>query len=284
MKLRIVMCEGAHDIGFISKILLANGYKAYEKRIKDYPYPINVQIERNLSRESVGDSKLGFKAEPLVPYSSFYKEDILLLLHNMGGDKTVEDRYKLIEDYEEIFSIFKEEIVLEKQEISDISYFLFYDADDMGIVGRIDLVRDLFASKYNIPVAEINNGEKNQSGDIILGVYVFHSDKDGQCRGTLEDQLIDLIEIDNSEIVKQAEHFLVENKLGEERTKEYYIDNDKYKGSNKYDKKKSIISVAGQLEISGMNNSVIIAKSDYIKKNTVLANTQCICIYNLLNE
>ncbi len=88
---------------------------------------------------------------------------------------------------------------------------------------------------------------------------------------------------ENEKIFEESEKYLLENALAGERQKEYKDigAEQSYTGSSKFKEKKSIISLAGQLQFSGMNNSVIIAKSDYITSEKLMANDQCIEIQSL---
>ena len=87
---------------------------------------------------------------------------------------------------------------------------------------------------------------------------------------------------ENSSVLGKAVDFLSENALSPERTKEYDPRQDKYMGGKKYKFKKSQIAVAGQLQFSGMNNSVIILKSDYIKQKAILQDNECRKIAELI--
>ena len=119
---------------------------------------------------------------------------------------------------------------------------------------------------------------------ISFGIYVFHNEEDSEKKGTLEDQIISLFKVNNKELVSKAHEYLIQNKLDNNRTKEYFVDKEKYKGSSKFDLKKSIISVAGQLQFSGMSNSVIISRSDYITKLSICEDLECQKILKLLEN
>lgn len=283
MIINVVMCEGAHDIGFISKIMLANGFKSYGKRIKEYPYPINTQIENNIKKSAVGDRKIGFEPPSYkIPYASLIKDELLLLFHNMGGDKSFKDRKNLINDYKDIMEGINNGLVASV--ISEIKYFIFFDADNKGVKNRIETIRNDYSNEYNIPKDQIENGKISFGGNIRLGTYIFHDTSDLNKKGTLEDQLLGLIKLKNKEIIDAAEEYLDKNSLASGRTQEYSVSDGKYKGVSKFNKKKSIISVAGQLQFSGMNNSVIIAKSDYIEKSVILNDNECNIICKLLAQ
>lgn len=66
----------------------------------------------------------------------------------------------------------------------------------------------------------------------------------------------------NKDIFENSESFISNNKSATE-------------GNLQFKKQKSVISIAGQLQFSGSSNAVIIANSDYIKKDDILKNTHC---------
>ncbi len=285
MIISVVMCEGMHDISFISKILCANGCSEYKEKVEDYPFPIDRQIKSNYSKNDIGDKIIGNGPDsPFVPKAVYTNEKKLIIFHNMNGDSDTKTRYKLIEQYQ------KNSIALQFANPSNITafeFFLFYDADELGVAKRMDWIKDKFQSKYQIPDGEIGQARKvplpdAESCKMTLGTYVFYDPADPEQKGTLENMLLALMRKENSDLFARAEDFLNSNVLEAERTKEYDSKQDKYAGGGKFKYLKSEISIAGQLQFSGMNNSVIILKSDYIKKHTILADDECIKIANLV--
>ncbi|WP_319202256.1 hypothetical protein [uncultured Ilyobacter sp.] len=49
------------------------------------------------------------------------------------------------------------------------------------------------------------------------------------------------------------------------------MDLEAYRGESKFYHEKSMISVAGQLQFSGMSNAVIISKSDLLNKESLMS-------------
>lgn len=288
MIISVVLCEGVHDIAFISKILCAYGCMEYKRKIKDYPFPINDQIKNNYAKDAIGEKIIGSGPDsPFVPKAVYTDGRKLIFFHNLNGDADTEKRYELIEQYQ------KNKIALKfknPDEIEKFEFYLFYDADDLGVEGRLDWIKNRFAGKFRIAAGDIAQGKKVCVQDITLGTYVFHKphsnafEQKNIQKGTLEDQLLALMHIDNGALFQKAAKFLDANILEPERTKEYDAKQDKYVGSKKYKPKKSQISVAGQLQFSGMNNSVIILKSDYIKKQTILQDIECKRIAEMILE
>ena len=100
MIVSVVLCEGAHDIAFISKILCANGCEEYKAKVNDYPYPIGEQIRNNYAKDSIGEKRIGNGPDsPYVPKAVYRKGEKLIIFHNMNGDGDTKSRTELIEQY-----------------------------------------------------------------------------------------------------------------------------------------------------------------------------------------
>ena len=286
MIVSVVLCEGAHDIAFISKILCANGCEEYKAKVNDYPYPIGEQIRNNYAKDSIGEKRIGNGPDsPYVPKAVYRKGEKLIIFHNMNGDGDTKSRTELIEQYR------KNCIALKMRgnpdNITAFEFYLFYDADDMGVTGRLVWIENEFTEQNQLYLVKAKQAEKSQVPDIqdisgMVGTYIFHNPGDPEKKGTLEDQLLLLMQEENSSALGKAVDFLSENALSPERTKEYDPRQDKYMGGKKYKFKKSQIAVAGQLQFSGMNNSVIILKSDYIKQKAILQDNECRKIAELI--
>ena len=65
-----------------------------------------------------------------------------------------------------------------------------------------------------------------------------------------------------------------------------YYDNGKIKKVNdvKYDHNKSLIGTVGQLQKSGMNNTVCITQTDYLNKNKILKDDSCNLIMDFIRK
>ncbi len=274
-KIIIAFCEGQHDIAFLSKVLFVDGFTAYDKKIKNFIKPLNKQYETELSEKKIADKRLGFQSEHMVPSVALQKdENILVLLHNLSGDGGASKRKQILEMYINL----QDDDDFSKEYNLNFRFMYFFDADDKGITTRVD--------ELNNELGLSDKLEHNKINIIDLyewGCYVFHKDVDG---GDLEDILLDLMRPNNESIFANSVSFLTTNNLDENRQKEFICNDteEKYKDRVKFKEKKSIISIAGQLQFSSMNNSVIIAKSDYIKKSDISSNSHCIDISKLFVE
>ena len=275
-KIIIAFCEGQHDIAFLSKILFVDGFVPYKKKIKDFIKPLNKQYETELSKKEIADKKLGFQSEHMVPSVALHKdENVLVLLHNLNGDGKVRERKQILDMYQNIQS---EDDDFTKELNLNFRYLYFFDADDKGIITRVDEINSELDLSDKLEHNKVNTIEAKE-----WGCYVFHKDENS---GDLEDILLDLMIPDNKNIFTNSISFLESNKLNEDRQKEFICNatDEKYKERIKFKEKKSIISVAGQLQFSSMNNSVIIANSDYIKKSDISSNSHCEDISKLFEE
>ncbi|MFK5975391.1 MAG: hypothetical protein QM493_02675 [Sulfurovum sp.] len=262
----IVFCEGMHDINFLSKILYAYGYKDYKKKLKTFKEPLGKQYLNILSDEKDLKAKtIGFNSMYKIPAVALFKEDEeLVLFHNMGGDGRVTERKKVLNMYKELQS---EDDFTSSYNLN-FKFLYFFDADTSPLEDRINKLNEELNLSENLKHIEILDIDSYQ-----WGCYIFHKDKDG---GYLEDILLALMKPANEEVFESAEKFISLNRLTPiKRESEYDPFNDEYKNKCKFKDKKSLISVAGQLQFSGMANAVIIAKSDYIKRDDILNSDVC---------
>ena len=66
-----ILCEGPHDVEFISRILKHNGYSSNDKlKIKDFPVPINGLLKTEASKTNVEDLNLQEVRQVLLPSST----------------------------------------------------------------------------------------------------------------------------------------------------------------------------------------------------------------------
>jgi len=173
--------------------------------------------------------------------------------------------YKKLQDEEDSFSNFD----------LNFRFLYFMDADNEGIDSRVKTINAELSFNDGF-----KHGNIKQIGAYEWGCYIFHKDKKS---GDLEDILLDLMKVNNEVIFNNSFNFLDTNKLDDNRQKEFVCNNtiEKCIKNSKFKEKKSIISVAGQLQFSGMSNATIIAHSDYIKKSDIANSEHCKQILNL---
>lgn len=265
-KITIVFCEGQHDIAFLSKILFAHEYKKYDKALDKFLKPFGDQYYSLMKDIEISDKKLGFQTDYKIPAVSLYKNDNLILFHNMGGDMKSSERNEVLAMYKN----FKGDDGFTSSYNFEYKFLYFLDSDEKNIDDRVgELNVEL---KLNTPLVH-NNVVTNIHH---YGCYIYD--------GVLEDILLNLMKPSNDEYFVNSKNFIDANPINTDRQKEFKCFDETYKSGNKFKEKKSVISIAGQLQFSGMNNSVIIAHSDYIKKSDILANDHCQNIIKLFHD
>jgi len=254
----ITLCEGQDDIAFLSKLLYVSGFKKYNKKLENFINPFNSLFLQKLKEKEINN--FGFvPSNYLVPSVVLFKGEKYIFFHNLSGDGRHNETQNILKMYKSLIS---NEDDWSSYDF-EYKFLLFFDADDKGIEIREKEISELLK-------IELKHNELQDN----YGLYIFN--KSGY--GTLEDILLELMKEENETIFESAQKYIQENKFeNKNRTKEYICSDieEKYKGSSKFYKKKSIISVAGQLQFSAKSNSVIIEKSDFIKKDNLLSNETC---------
>lgn len=272
-KICIVFCEGQHDIAFVSRVLKVNGYNGYDKKIKQFIKPFDTLFKMQLEEKKVSDRKLGYNPDYRLPSVSLCRnEERLVFFHNMGGDGKATERAQLISMYKDI----KGDDDFTSDFPFDFRFLFLFDSDEHGIDTRIqELNTELQFDNI------IENGKLVEHEGYEWGAYIFHNtDSD---TGDLEDIIIDIVSTTEPTILDQSKTFLDSNTLPPDRTKEFVCTSagTSYKPSSKYKHKKSLLSVAGQLQFSGMSNAVFIANSDFLTLKELTENEHCTRIAEL---
>ncbi|SHE78662.1 DUF3226 domain-containing protein [Chryseobacterium sp. OV279] len=262
-----ILCEGVHDVEFLSKILRFNGFSSNDSsKIKDYPAPIAQLLKTEATKSNVDDLNLMTVRQVLLPGSTVRKDNNYLLIYAMGGDEKKTIRKQLLSDFHMLIPKKDEISSLPKDTNLGIIYFL--DSDDKGISERISNLNTEINEIINIQPFKSHKEIYNHNG-LKLGAFIFTgADND---TGKLEDILMPLMKKDNEDIFENANSYL----------KDHYNDGRKVQ---KYDNDKSIIGVVGQLQISGASNTVCIKKSDYLNDVKIKADIKCIEIVDYINS
>ena len=274
-KIYIALCEGQHDIAFLSRVLFVHGFTEYKKKIREFITPFDKQFLTELSKKPIESRTIGYQSQYMVPSVVLVKNNAFVFFHNLGGDGRIKERNKVLRMYTNLTDSAEDDFTSGLG--VDYRFLFFFDADDIGVSDRVEEL------KVELGYEDLEHCKIVKNGETEFGCYIFH--KDDSEKGTLEDLLISLMQIDNNEIFEKGKNYLLQNHLEEERQKEFKCDHNEqsYSGTSKFKEKKSIISLAGQLQFSGMNNSVIIAKSDYITREKLMQNTQCVEIQSLFS-
>lgn len=270
----IVFCEGDHDIAFLSRILQVYGFSVYNEKVEDFTKPFDKLYIEALSKSvKIKERRFEFqRPDKQVPYSVLNKDNTLIIFHNMGGDGSIE---KYSQEVVHKYIQLNDEMIREVQGYDKLDYrFLYFlDADDEGVTSRLVEMNNLLSFVNN----ELKHCNIEQKEDYEVGCYIFHDIEHTKLHGKLENLLLDLMTPKNEEIFKKSSEFLEQNILDNSRQRRFVCTYEKEepKGSIQFKKEKSQISIAGQLQFSGASNSVIIANSDYIKRNDILNSQVC---------
>ncbi|PLR23200.1 hypothetical protein PZBJ_13905 [Pantoea endophytica] len=269
-KVVVVACEGQHDIAFITRILQVAGFVTKNDKIKNFPMPFNILFRKIAESMVLTDRKLGYQSPNyLLPCLALEKENSIVFLHNLSGDGRQDERSKLVKAYSEL----KGDDDFTKDLGYSFKFLFFFDADEEGVPARLNSIKE----EFNLSVTP-DNGIILPYNDHEIGCYVYH-EKSSET-GVLEDILLEHFSNKDEHLMGCVSEFLSQNALESERTKEMHIIEgcESRKGKSKYSEKKSKINLFGQLQFSGMNNSVIISKSDFLRKSDIDSCPQCIRI------
>jgi len=221
----------------------------------------------------LADRKLGYQSPNfLLPSVALEFEGKIVLLHNLNGDGRSAERKKLIKLYSELVG----DDDFSKDFNYEFRFLFFFDADDHGVPNRLSEM----TAELDMQTA-LSNGSVVAYGTHELGCYIYH-ENDGDT-GVLEDILLGHFSAKDNDLLEHVSNFLSNHQLEEERTKELHVIDgvEQRKGASKYSEKKSKVNLFGQLQFSGMNNSVIISKSDFLKMDDIENCPQCMIIKNM---
>ena len=279
-----VLCEGPHDVAFITKIVKTIGFKSNESiKIGDYPSPINGLLVSEVKKTNVEGLNLQEVRQALLPTNTLQRGDDYLFLYAMGGDS------KILSHAQPMLREFMSFIPKEEGSFDEampkgtrLSMLYFLDADDKGINKRVEELNNEMHKNFGVKPIE-HHKTITVFNDIKLGAFVFTGSDNNT--GKLEHVLIPLMAKDNEPLFDHAENYLnthfkdkrlfplklrINNKgtIFEERS-------ERQKDKLKYDALKSKIGIVGQLQKSGSNNVVCIGQTDYLTLEKIQSNTKC---------
>lgn len=288
-----VLCEGPHDVAFITKILKTIGFKSNENiKIGDYPFPINNLLVSEVTKTNVEELNLQEVRQALLPSNTLVRDKNFLFLYSMGGDsKILINSQPILKEF--ISFLPKEEGGFDEVLPLDtrLSLLYFLDADDKGIARRLDELNNEMYKTLGVKPFENHNSVKIVNG-IKLGTFIFTGSDNNT--GKLEDVLIPLMEKNNESIFQNAEKYLSDNfddarlfslKLLINPTDQTVTESRSIKQRDKlkYDELKSRIGVVGQLQKSGSNNVVCIGQTDYLTLEKITSDAKCLEIIAFFN-
>jgi hypothetical protein len=284
-----VLCEGPHDVAFISRILKTIGYVSFEHvKIGEYPFPMNKLIGKEIPKINIEELNLTELRRNLLPHNTLHREDNYIFLYSLGGDSKRESRQKMLQELLDFITAKPGEFeVLPKD--TKLSLLYFFDADEGGIDARINQINEEI--KGAVPEIEDslfkNHTDTSFISKLKVGNFIF-SETDG--KGKLEDILLPLMREQNTMIFSEAQSFL-EKHHDDHRVKRLKVVVDengeiiekRVKG-DPFDKKKSLIGAVGQLQKSGKSNVVCISDTDYLSLEKIRNNEKCLELISFFNH
>lgn len=294
-KITIALCEGPHDTAFLYRILKTKCFQTFKSTLDDLPNIVGDFIISKNKSTIYEQLKIDSLKNDFVPYRIMHKNENLILLYSLGGDKDHRDdaENKRLIILKHFFENIKENVtdpenygnsfVSESSPNTpfEYSFLFFYDAD-LDKNKKLEIVNN-YLEKMNINETLKHNETKVKQG-YSIGTYIFSNADD---TGALENILFDLMKKDNEVIFNKAEEYYStylnkDNEMNEKcRTRRFVTECngsgeavDKWKDSKQEDAKKSIICIAGQLQKKGKANTVIIEDSDYLNLHKIKTSTQ----------
>lgn len=262
-----ILCEGPHDVAFVTKILKANGFKNNEKlKLGEYPKPISNLLISEAKKSKVEELNIQELRQTLIPSSTLQKDNHHLFLYAVGGDSKKEPRKNFLKELLSFLPQDEGEIELFPNIKLNLLYF--FDADDKGISARLDSLNSEVSEIFGKKIFE-ENGDVKFVGKLYLGCYIF-SEQDSD-KGKLENIILPLMKIDNEDIFANAEKYL----------ETHFVDS---RCKSKYDHSKSTIGLCGQLQKSGSSNVVCISQSDYLDSEKLTTDKNCIEIFEFIEK
>jgi len=287
-KVVFFICEGAHDVAFLYRLFRAEGFETYKEIIGKFPQPLNLFILEALRKSNYENMNLMETRQKTIPAEILLKNQTLVMLYDIGGDSNKNKRKDLIEKFLALKPSAEsggdEWVVKIDQEYS---FIYFFDADNKGIGQRVKEIELEIKEIFKVDSLNISHAGKTQVlTGYEVGCYIF-AKEDGL--GKLEDIMIPLMQEGNEEIFQKAADFLKlkeEGRLTKLEMKRTDGELEEKRSTKKldFDEKKSQIGIAGQLQVSGKSNAVIIKDTDYIKLQKIRDNHLCRNILNFIHS
>lgn len=274
-KVIAVLCEGPHDVAFLTKLLKLTGLKVCEgTKLKDFPSPMDQILTTEATKANVEELKLSEINYALLPSGVLKNEEdsSFFFLYALGGDSRKDKRNRILSTLMD--SVPQKGEVTELISDTKICIAYFLDSDDKGVEKRLnEITQEIRIVLDSGEISITENGQITTFNGLQIGGYVFRKDED---RGKLEDILLPLMQTDNEKIFEDAKNYI-----------ETHYEVKRVKKKKNFNEDKAIIGIAGQLQKSGTSNNVIISQTDYITLDKVNEDTKCqeiISFFQLLSK
>ena len=287
-KLISFVCEGPHDVAFINRMLKAEGFRTHEKiKIGEYPFPMGRLFEKSLRRSDFRQLNFSEARQAPLPSHALKSGETFVFLYALGGDSRKAERVALLQQMATFIQNDPQEIQILPADTS-LTIIMMFDADDLGVEKRVERMRVEIAEALAVRAEEIaigRNGDICKANGLSVGCFVL-TNQDSE-KGRLEDVLLPIMRDGNECIFDAADSFL-DAHFEEERTKFLQIRptdtglSETRSNDVDFDRKKSLIGVVAQLQISGKPNQACINRTDYLNMEKLVTNPHCAPIREFL--
>lgn len=256
-KLLLLFCEGSHEPPYIYRLLKVDGWRnKTDQRLESYPPIIQGYLKAQLQKTELRDEDLWNRSKGFLPWYILEQQSTEagqqhILIFRLGGDSKYERSRKCMHDFK----------VFAQSELSPsttaLSFAFFYDADK-AVNDRIkrfreNLGEDLPGLKKALADFEQHYMLSVEEPDAIpAGLFIFH---DEHQKGALEEHVLPLMRLENETIFSDAENYF---------DRHYERKRAKGKKRGALVKGKALIGIAGQLQVAGRSNTVVLSDTDYM--------------------
>ncbi len=290
MKTCFLLTEGDHDAAFIYRILKAHGFKTFDKKIKEYPKPLDSFLQSDIMSVSIPEVTISAAKTRFLPrFVMKNNEEDLVFIYVIGGDSKRDVRVKLLQALQAFNPADKDQLAIEAMPNATLRVLYFFDADNKGTAARMEQILGELKEVFDENLFD-ENIDYHQTSTLYkfenmkIGAYIFR--KQDEDNGMLEDVLIPLMQQGNEEVFDAAEQFLATN-----RTCALFHDKLRFSDDGtilervngvKYAHNKSLIGTVGQLQKSGKSNTVCISDADYLNTEKIMNNPTCNAIVDFI--
>jgi hypothetical protein len=268
VKALLVFCEGPHDVAFVS--LIMKSFFSFNKvtwRFSEYPAPFNQMFHTSVEQHAAQDLSLDMAHKFFLPDQVLIRESHVVLLFNSGG-KTQKDKVKsLLSDFLPLLENAKIFPGDASSVVTNAYYLFLYDADDLGAEKTREECKNAFSEIEGHHWLSgswiVNQGNPFSAVNNEKAVYIWGETCE---KGTLEDLLIPLFNLDNPELINNATIAIDDIfswDVYSEKLEKAVAEDSK--------RKKAIITLAGQRKKPGGSMNVILDQAKMISKATLIS-------------
>ncbi|MBJ2174392.1 hypothetical protein JBL43_09100 [Aureibaculum sp. A20] len=252
----LIICEGKHDMAYLSLLLELLNFSEYKKNISDFDQPLKDLFINQIGKFDYDNNRLRKGPNLPVIFKQPNKHHQFAILYAIDGIRNIEKAKEVIFNYRTAIEFGE---IDEKKKI-DLSLCMIFDADDVGIEKRIEQMIEQYKDK----IENIENAKHNiiidENKFKCFGSYIIANNEG---KGNLEDILIANLNRNSNqkEKIENASKYLKGFTFERTNGKPPIIDGRKTNS----DFNKSLIALTGQFEFSGLDNGELIRKHSSLK-------------------